>query len=77
MTIRTYDQAIAELEAAQRDTAADFGEEYLDEAHRDLVVSVVWGIADDEVAREFCRTQLGYIPFEHEERLGARDYLDS
>lgn len=74
--ITTVDQANIELEAAIADMRSEFGEE-VDDCVADLVEGVAYNIENDEVAREFCRTQLGYVPLILEGRLGRIDWLDS
>lgn len=78
MTIRTLEDAIHEMHAMEADALADtaFPDEIEIDA-RDLVVAVCFEINSDDICRELCRTQLGYVPYELEPRLGKRDWLDS
>lgn len=73
--ITTLEQAQAELRHMSDDAVADIDPE--EPEHRDLVVSLVYSIESDEIARELCRVELGYVPFEHEARLGKRDWIDA
>ena len=75
MAIETIEDARAELQAMEADAIADHGDE-VEIDPTDLVVSVCWNIEDTELAREFCRTELGYIPLDLERRLGKRDWLE-
>ncbi len=68
------------LEAAIADCVAD-GMDPETAAH-DLIIGVAHGILMQDnphrvtIAREFCRTQFGYIPQELEPWLGRKDWLD-
>lgn len=76
--ITTLNEAQHEVWAMREDAAADYGLENADELdHTDFVVAACHSIESDEIARELCRMELGYIPSDLESRLGARDFLDS
>lgn len=73
--ITTLDEAAYEVEVIMEEAQADNPEVEVD--FSDAVVAACWSIADDNLAREVCRTQLGYVPLELRARLGAKDWLDS
>lgn len=73
--INTVEDAQHEVWAMRKDAEADQGEE-MEIDQRDLVVSVAWSIDDDAVALELCRVELGFVPYELEDRLGQRDWID-
>jgi hypothetical protein len=73
--ITTLEDAQAEVLAMRADAEADNPEIELD--HADLVVGVMFSIADDDLARELCRVELGHVPLELEARLGKKDWLES
>lgn len=70
-------EAIADYEA---DTETSAGEVWYD-----LAVSVLWNVMTEDpptdervtAAREFCRTEFGYIPGALEQFLGKADWLDA
>lgn len=69
------------LEEALADYTEDVGEDATDDVAHDLIVATCftilterWPHAED-VAREFCRTQLGSIPFDLREHLGEKDWV--
>lgn len=70
----TLDDCHRNLAAMEADVRADYGdeaEELIDGgAYRDLVVAVLLDVRDREVAREFARTTLGYMPNEMVRRFG-------
>ena len=68
------DEARHEVWAMEQDAIADFGDEY-EYDHRDFVVSACFDIADDDLARELCRVELGFVPYELEPRLGRKDWV--
>lgn len=72
--IETLAQAEAALAEAEKDYEADTGE-CADAVWYDLVVATAHGIEDDDVAREFCRTQLGHIPYDLEQRLHPKEWV--
>ena len=72
--ITTMAQAEAALDEAMADYEADTGE-CPDEVWFDLVVATAQAIEDDDLAREFCRTQTGSIPHDLEPRLGRKDWI--
>lgn len=65
----------AEMNAAIKDSAEDSGMEE-DQIYGDIVEAVCWEVEDLDVARELCRTELGYVPSGLEARLGKMDWLD-
>jgi hypothetical protein len=73
-------KAEAMLESAMADYEADCGEA-ADEVWYDLVVATAQAILQEdwphkeEVAREFCRTQVGSIPLDLEPFLGKKDWV--
>jgi hypothetical protein len=58
---KTLDEAIVAFDLAMADVANDMGGEATDDNAYDLVVSITY-VCEPEVARELCRTQLGFIP---------------
>jgi len=72
----TYDEALDMFESMCDDVRADFGEDGLTDGFSDLVAAACWQIPDDDVARELCRTQLGYVPHDMRARLGDVDWLE-
>jgi hypothetical protein len=76
MTITTIDQCFSNLAAAEADVAGDFGEEMIDQAYGDIVSAVLWEVSDPDLAREFARRTLGYMPHDHVARFGEFDSLD-
>jgi hypothetical protein len=73
-------KAEAMLADAMADYEADCGEA-ADEVWHDLVVATAQAILQEdwplkeEVAREFCRTQVGSIPLDLEPQLGKKDWI--
>lgn len=73
-------RAEAMLADAMADYEADCGEPG-DEVWFDLVVATALSIVQEdgphavEVAREFCRTQIGSIPLDLEPYLGKKDWV--
>lgn len=74
MTTTTLEECHKNLADMESDVRADYGDEAEEliegGAYRDLVVAVLWDVQDREVAREFVRTTLGYMPNEHVARFG-------
>lgn len=75
MTTTTLEECYKNLADMEADVRADYGDEAEEliegGAYRDLVVSVLWDVQDREVAREFARTTLGYMPHEQVARFGS------
>lgn len=46
-----------------------------DDVAHDMVSSVAWNCTD-EVALELCRTELGWVPFDLEARLGKQEWVE-
>jgi hypothetical protein len=74
--ITTVEEAQHELQVAIEEVAADMdcSPDDIDIAH-DMIVSVAWNIEDDDVAREFCRREIGWVPHDLEGRLGKKDWV--
>ncbi len=45
-----------------------------DDIWHDIVVAMAYDM-DDDTAREWCRTQIGSIPYDLEQRLGKKDWI--
>lgn len=73
--IQTLEDAQHEVWAMEQDAIADNGDEIVID-HGDLVVSACFNIEDDNLARELCRVELGFVPYELEARLGRKDWLE-
>jgi hypothetical protein len=76
--INTLNEAEAALNEAMRDFCADTGEPSADGVWFDLVVATALMIIDEgnhDLAREFCRTQVGSIPHDLEPWLGKKDWI--
>lgn len=67
-------QAERDLEIGIAETLADMPELSEDDIWHDIVVAMAWEL-DDDTAREWCRTQLGTIPYDLEARLGRKDWI--
>lgn len=67
-------KAERDLEIGIQETLADQPDLSEDDIWHDLVVAFAWDL-DDDTAREFCRTQIGSIPYDLEARLGAKDWI--
>lgn len=71
-------KAYRDLEVGIQETLADFAESDMDVSEddiwHDLVVSFAWDM-DDDTAREWCRTQIGNIPWDLRARLGDTDWI--
>lgn len=75
--IKSLTEANAALAEAMRDFEADTGQPS-DGVWLDLVVATALMIIDEgdkELAREFCRTQVGSIPHDLEPWLGKKDWI--
>lgn len=72
--ITTIEQAVVALEEAMADYEADTGQS-AESAWYDFVVATAHLIESDDLAREFCRTQIGSIPHDLESRLGKKDWI--
>ena len=75
----TLDEAKEMLAEAERDFEADTGG-CADEVWYDLVVATAHNIllehpGCEDVAREFCRTEVGSIPHDLEPMLGRKDWI--
>lgn len=57
----TLDQALEAFDVALKDVADDFGDECSDEYAFDVAIGLAYDCTP-AVARELCRTQLGFIP---------------
>lgn len=76
--ITTLEEANAALAEAEQDFTADTGQPS-DGVWFDLVVATALMIIDEgnhDLAREFCRTQVGSIPHDLEPWLGRKDWID-
>ncbi len=76
--ITTLEGANAALAEAEQDFCADTGESSADGVWLDLVVATALMIIDEgnhDLAREFCRTQVGSIPHDLEPWLGKKDWI--
>lgn len=73
--VTTYEDAVHEFEVALEEAQADMPDMDIDPA--DMIVAVSWSIESDDIVRELCRTQLGFVPFDLESRLGRQDFLES
>ncbi len=67
-------QAKKDLEVGIRETLEDMPDLSEDDIWHDLVVAFAH-FMDDDTAREWCRTQIGTIPFDLEHRLGRKDWI--
>jgi hypothetical protein len=74
--IITIEDAQTELAAMIEDAVADSGC-LPDEIAQDMLVACCFSIADDDVARELCRMEVGHVPYELRPRLGETDWIDS
>lgn len=67
--------AQAELKLAAEEAEAEGVD--TDSCWSELVAAACFMIEDDDVARELCRRELGYVPHDLRSRLGDADWLDS
>lgn len=65
--LKTIEEATHEFEVALEEAAADNPDMEIDPA--DMIAAVSWSIENDDVARELCRTQLGFVPHDLVGRL--------
>lgn len=75
--MKTLAEAETALAEAMRDFEADTGQPS-DGVWLDLVVATALMIIDEgdkDLAREFCRTQVGSIPHDLEPWLGKKDWI--
>lgn len=73
--ITNIDAAEDAFNAAECDVLADMGDMEGETPWHDIVVSVAFD-CDDATALELCRTKLGHVPHELEQRLGKHDFID-
>lgn len=71
---RELERVRKEFNEGLAEAAADSGMEE-DVIYGDIVEATCWDIKDKAVARELCRTELGYIPVGLESLLGKADWL--
>lgn len=69
------------LKEGIEDYREDLGEEITDEVWYDLVVAIAFTILQVneplavEIAQEFCRTQIGSIPYDLQGQLGTKEWV--
>lgn len=75
MAVNSYDAAMDIYYAIESDYQADAGDWELEVDPGDIVTAMSYDVEDDDIMREVCRTQLGYVPHDLVARLGNVDWL--
>jgi hypothetical protein len=73
MAITNIEDAQHEVWAMEQDAIADNPDIEID--HADLVIACTFNLESDDLARELCRVELGWIPAALEPRLGKKDWV--